>query len=99
MESLYFAIIGSKDNPLYELDMNSTPKLSSNEGGGETDNKHLNQFIVHAALDVLEDVQWQTNSTYLKVIDRFNDFYISAYVLPSSTSLISYGRHTISVAS
>ncbi|CCD25171.1 TRAPP subunit TRS20 NDAI_0E03540 [Naumovozyma dairenensis CBS 421] len=61
----YFAIIGTQDNPIYEAEFtNPTSKnASSNEGGFPNDLKELNPFILHAALDVIEDLQWQPNPT------------------------------------
>ena len=44
------------------------------------DNSHLNQFIVHAALDMVDDTVWGTTGIYLKAVDRFNDYLISAFV-------------------
>ncbi|KAI3662008.1 hypothetical protein MP638_005456 [Amoeboaphelidium occidentale] len=47
------------------------------------DYRHLNQFIVHASLDVMDSLQFSTaagNSCYLRVIDKFNEFNISGYV-------------------
>ena len=28
------------------------------------DNKHMNQFIVHSSLDIVEEVQWTSNTMY-----------------------------------
>lgn len=52
----YFAIIGAKDNPIYEAEFIS-PQLTS----FPPELKELNPFILHASLDILEDLQWQTN--------------------------------------
>jgi hypothetical protein len=59
--SYYFCIIGTKDNPLFEHEFGT-----SKPGGGDGTAKfreeaaHMNQFIVHAALDMVEEVQWGT---------------------------------------
>eukprot|EP00158_Paraphelidium_tribonemae_P003269 Partr_v1_DN26012_c0_g1_i1_m757 putative trafficking protein particle complex len=103
----YFAIVASNDNPMYELEWTPASASSLQVGpsttfsGGKTamgskfdENNaahHLNQFIVHSALDVVDELQWanlnQQNpvgQTYLKVVDRFNDWLISGYILPSN---------------
>ncbi|CEO99719.1 hypothetical protein PBRA_007452 [Plasmodiophora brassicae] len=43
----------------------------------------LNQFVVHAALDIVDRKLWTTPSLYLKQVDRFNDLQISVYVTAS----------------
>lgn len=71
--SYYFAIISPTDSPLFELTFGT-----SKAGGdgvarfrnGET-SRYMNQFIVHAALDVVEEVQWLTPNMWLKVIDSY----------------------------
>lgn len=40
--------------------------------------REINPFIVHSSLDVLEDVQWTTNQLYLKVIDNYYGYMVSA---------------------
>eukprot|EP00294_Goniomonas_avonlea_P017034 CAMPEP_0114563738 /NCGR_PEP_ID=MMETSP0114-20121206/13292_1 /TAXON_ID=31324 /ORGANISM="Goniomonas sp, Strain m" /LENGTH=139 /DNA_ID=CAMNT_0001749649 /DNA_START=16 /DNA_END=432 /DNA_ORIENTATION=+ len=68
-----FVIVGKKDNPTYELIVAQKKEDSS----------HMNQFIIHAALDIVEEQVWTTSSMFLKTVDRFNtgsDLHISAYV-------------------
>ncbi|KAJ8755458.1 hypothetical protein K2173_019256 [Erythroxylum novogranatense] len=50
------------------------------------DAAQLHQFIIHAALDVVQDLAWTTSAIYilffrlfLKGIDRFNDMVVSVY--------------------
>ena len=62
--SYYFVIISPTDSPLFELTFGT-----SKAGGdgvarfrnGET-SRYMNQFIVHASLDVVEEVQWLNNN-------------------------------------
>ncbi|KAI8907482.1 hypothetical protein PhCBS80983_g04025 [Powellomyces hirtus] len=84
--SSYFVIVGTRDNPLYEAELG--PQSRADGGGKKDEHKHLNQFIVHAALDVVEDLMWGTNAMYLKVVDKFNEWFISAYVTASGAKLM-----------
>ncbi|KAJ1642232.1 TRAPP subunit [Coemansia erecta] len=74
----YFAIVGTNDSPLYEAEF----------GAHQDESKYLNQFILHAALDLVDDAQFMTNACYLKTVDRYNDWNVSAYVTPSNTRLM-----------
>ncbi|KAJ9065127.1 TRAPP subunit [Entomophthora muscae] len=74
----YFAIVGLKDNPIYETDLTGYNSVAKND-----EHKHLNQFIVHGALDVVDDVMWDTKDLFLKNVDKFNDWQVSAYITPS----------------
>lgn len=46
-----FCIVGKCDTPLYERDL-SPP-------GRRDDTPHLDEFIMHAALDVVDELAWQ----------------------------------------
>ncbi|CDH53446.1 trafficking protein particle complex subunit 2 [Lichtheimia corymbifera JMRC:FSU:9682] len=85
----YFAIVGATDNPIYETDIIPSSRSSSLlEHNKRDDHKHLNQFIAHAALDVVEEVQWGTQAMYLKSVDRFNEQYVSAFVTANNVKFM-----------
>jgi trafficking protein particle complex subunit 2 len=79
-------MVGRNDNPLYESEWHSgggnAGALSSSRKDGQ--GAHLNEFIIHSALDLVDDLVWKTNQCYLKTVDNFKHQYISAYVTPGS---------------
>ena len=52
------------------------------------DTSHLNQFIIHAALDMVDDAVWGTQSMLFKNVDKFNDFLVSAFVTAGHVKLM-----------
>ena len=64
-------------NPLYELKVSakSTTKPSKFDIPD-----HLYQFIAHASLDMVDVEMWSNEQCYLKKIDRFETYDVSAYV-------------------
>ncbi|KAL9997884.1 putative trafficking protein particle complex subunit 2 [Helianthus debilis subsp. tardiflorus] len=67
-----FMIVSRNDIPIYEAEVGTAPK--------KEEAAHQHQFILHAALDVVQDLAWTTSAMFLKSIDRFNDLVVSVYV-------------------
>jgi len=56
--SYYFAIIGTKDNPLFEFEFGTSKSGGDGQARFSQEQRRLNQFVVHASLDLVEEVQW-----------------------------------------
>lgn len=64
----YFVIVGHNDQPLFEVEF----PLPDPKKKREQDVRHLNQFIAHAALDIVDEHTIQNQQMYLKVFNFLN---------------------------
>jgi len=71
--SLVFIIVGKNDKPIYELEQDAR----RGNAGGES---QLNQFIIHAALDVVDEMLWKNPAMFLKTVDQYKNLQVSAFV-------------------
>lgn len=62
--SYYFAIIGTQDNPLFEYEFGTSKQGGDGQPRFSEQARHLNQFILHSSLDVVEEVQWNNGQMY-----------------------------------
>jgi hypothetical protein len=63
--SYYFTIIGTRDNPLFEHEFGTSKAGGDGVARFRHEARHMNQFIVHSSLDIVEEVQWGNNGLYV----------------------------------
>jgi len=63
--SYYFCIIGTLDNPLFEYEFGTSKQGGDGVARFPEQARHMNQFIVHSSLDIVEEVQWGTGQMYV----------------------------------
>lgn len=59
--SYYFTIVGTRDNPLFEFEFGTSKAGGDGVPRFSAEARQLNPFIIHASLDVVEEVQWLSN--------------------------------------
>lgn len=82
--SYYFVIVSPTDKPLFEL------TFGTSKAGGDglarfrnsETSRYMNQFIVHASIDVVEEAQWLNPNMYLKHMDTYppTNSHISCFI-------------------
>ncbi|KAH8166483.1 hypothetical protein CIB48_g1745 [Xylaria polymorpha] len=78
--SYYFVIVGTQDNPLFEHEFGTSKAGGDGQARFPEQARHMNQFIVHSSLDIVEELEWGTGQMYLKCIDRFFNNYVSCFL-------------------
>lgn len=63
--SYYFTIIGTRDNPLFEHEFGTSKAGGDGVARFRSEARHMNQFIVHSSLDIVEEAQWGNNALYV----------------------------------
>lgn len=90
MATYYFTIIGTKDNPIYELEFSSFKTPSSAPGTSKFPNniKEILPFISHSSLDIIEDNQWSNNQFHLGKVDSFYGLQVNAFITQGSIKFV-----------
>jgi hypothetical protein len=83
---LLFMVVGEGDHPLYEADL--APRAPDAAGRDPPPPPHAHHFVLHAALDAVEDAEWSSTAMYLGVVDRFNALSVSALAAAGHARLL-----------
>ena len=84
MPPMYFAIVGTNDSPLFEYSHSKSNTIQS----PATETRHLQQFITLASLDIIDEVIFQNTNLYLKIIDKYQQQHVYAFVMHTGIRLV-----------
>lgn len=96
MSSYYFTIIGTRDNPLYELEFSSfkgtsgttPPLLVPGQSHFAPKVKELLPFITNSSLDLIEDAQWTLGAFNLGKVDSFYGLLVNAFITQGNIKFV-----------
>ena len=83
--SYYFCIVGTRDQPLFELEFGTSKQGGDGVARFSQEARHMNPFIVHASLDFVDELQWTNNQMYPSAPDQIKSLLVSQ--LNSNSSL------------
>jgi hypothetical protein len=86
--SYYFVILGSTNEPLYELDIGTYRQNGDGSVNFIKEIKELKQFIANASLDILENLQFKSNQIFFKNIDSFYGYSNYIFLTQGNTKFI-----------
>lgn len=67
--SYYFCIVGTKDNPLFELEFGTSKQGGDGVARFSPEARSMNPFIVHSSLDIVDELQWHNNQMCVQYPD------------------------------
>uniref|UniRef100_A0A0E0CNE7 Trafficking protein particle complex subunit n=1 Tax=Oryza meridionalis TaxID=40149 RepID=A0A0E0CNE7_9ORYZ len=83
-----FVIVSKNDIPIYEAEVGSAPKRE--------DQAYQHQFILHAALDVVQDLAWATNTIFMLLHDSRSEDGIKSFFQEVHELYIKLGTRYLS---
>lgn len=63
--SYYFCIVGTRDNPLFELEFGTSKQGGDGVARFSSEARQMNPFIIHSSLDIVDEVQWLNTQMYV----------------------------------
>ncbi|KAH8926514.1 Sedlin [Atractiella rhizophila] len=80
-----FSIFGAVAVPAHVPGTSSVGYPSSKTAPGAS---HVAELVAHASLDCIEDAMWTQNGMYLKAVDKFHEWTVSAWLTPGGMKLV-----------
>mmetsp|Transcript_5992 Transcript_5992/g.16916 ORF Transcript_5992/g.16916 Transcript_5992/m.16916 type:complete len:140 (+) Transcript_5992:143-562(+) len=68
-----FIIVGKNDRLLYSAEFSSNTKKDAIP-------LNMSHLVLHSSLDIIDEIVWRNSALYLKTIDRYGDYLVSAFV-------------------
>lgn len=75
--SYYFCIVGTKDNPLFELEFGTSKQGGDGVARFSAEARRMNPFIVHSSLDIVDEMQWYSNQMLKLLLSFPLPFFLS----------------------